>query len=90
LKGASDAEALRELEERIAEYGEAARARKISVRSRWGFAVAAALAGSAAVAVPPLGIPAALFSLGSLLPSRDIPNRLEVAAMFHDARRRFA
>ena len=88
LKGESDAEALREMEELIAEYREAARKMKIRVRARWGFAVAAALAGSAAVFVPPVGV-AALFGLGSLLPSRDIPERLEAAAMFHEARRRF-
>lgn len=89
LKGESDAEAMKQLEEHIAEYRKAARKRKIQIRSRWGLAVATALAGSAAVLAPPVGIPAALFGMGSLLPSREIPKRLEAAAMFHEARRRF-
>ncbi len=47
LKGESDAEALSLMEAMIAEYGQAARKRKIRVRLRWGFAVATAAAGAA-------------------------------------------
>jgi hypothetical protein len=87
LRGQSDAEALSEMEELIRAYAEAARKRKILIRSRWAFAVVAAAAGAAAALVPPVGIPAALFGLGALLPAPAIPKRLEAAAMFHQARR---
>lgn len=90
MKGESDAVALEGMEELIAECGEAAQKRRIRVRARWGFAVASALAGAAAVVVPPVGAAAALFGMGSLLPSGDIPKRLEAAAMFHQARRHFS
>jgi hypothetical protein len=90
LKGESDTEALRDIEALIKEYGEAARKKKISVRTRWGFAVAAAAAGSAAAFVPLVDIPAAHFGLGSLVSQHGVPKRLQTAAMFHEARRRFS
>jgi hypothetical protein len=90
MKGESDAAALEDMNELIGEYGKAAQKRRIRVRARWGFAVASALAGAAAVVVPPVGAAAALFGVGSLLPSGDIPKRLEAAAMFHEARRHFS
>jgi hypothetical protein len=76
------------MEALIDEYAEAARKRKIKVVLRWGFAVAAAVGGAAAVFVPPVGL-SAVFGLGALMPSSEIPKRLEAAAMFHEARRRF-
>jgi len=89
LIGRSDNEALANMETLIADYRRAATRRKIEIRSRWGLAVAAAAATAAAVFVPPLGIPAAAFGLGALIPSHNIPKRLEAAAMFYEARRRF-
>ena len=89
LHGVSDDDALADMEGLIADYRRAAARRKIEVSSRWGLAVATAAAGAAAVFVPPLGIPAAVFGLGSLIPSHKIPKRLEAAAMFYEARRRF-
>jgi hypothetical protein len=88
-KGQSDEDAERDMEALIKEYAEAARKRKITVAARFGFAVAATLGGVAAVFVPPAGL-AAAFGLGTLIPSREIPKRLEAAAMFHEARRRLA
>ncbi len=89
LRGTSDDAALADMEAMIADYHRAAQRRKIEVRIRWGLAVATAAAGAAAVVAPPAGIAAAVFGLGSLIPSRNIPKRLEAAAMFHEARRRF-
>ena len=89
LSGISDDTALANMEALITDYRRAATRRRIEVRSRWGLAVAAAAATAAAVFVPPLGIPAAVFGLGSLIPSHNIPKRLEAAAMFYEARRRF-
>jgi hypothetical protein len=89
LLGKSDDAALADMEAMIADYHRAARRLKIQVRSRWGLAVTAAAAGAAAAFVPPVGIPAAIFGLGSLIPSGNIPKSLEAAAMFHEARRRF-
>ena len=88
LKGESDVQAKERMEQLIREYAEAARRKKIRVRTRWASAVAAAVTGAAAVVVPPVGA-GALFGLGALLPSREVPKRLEAAAMFHGARRRF-
>lgn len=90
LRGIPDDAALANMEALIADFRRAATRRRIEVSSRWGLAVATAAAGVAAVFVPPLGIPAAVFGLGSLIPSRKIPKRLEVAAMFYEARRRFS
>lgn len=89
LRGWSDDTALANMEAMIADYRRAARRLKIEVRSRRGLAVAAAASGAVAVFVPPVGIAAAVFSLGSLLPTRGIPKELEAAAMFHEARRLF-
>lgn len=88
LRGQSDEQALRDMEALIEEYAHAARRRRINVALRWGFAVAAAVGGAAAVLVPPVGL-SAVFGLGALMPSRDIPKPLEAAAMFHEARRMF-
>src|SRR5262249_36782998 len=90
LSGRSDDAALADMEAMISDYRRAARRRKIEVRSRKGLAVAAAAAGAAAFFVPPVAIAAAVFGLGSLVPSHDIPQRLEAAAMFHEARKRFS
>jgi hypothetical protein len=90
LRGISDDTALANMEALIADYRSAAARRKIEVRSRWGLAVATAAAGATAVFVPPLGIPAAVFGLGALIPSHKIPKRLEAAAMFYEARKRFS
>lgn len=89
LLGKSDDAALADMEAMIADYRRAARRLKIEVRGRWGLAVAGAAAGAAAIFVPPVGIAAAVFGLGSLIPSHNIPKNLEAAAMFHEARRRF-
>lgn len=89
LLGRSDTAALADMEAMIADYRRAARRRNIEVRSRWGLAVAAAAAGLAGVFVPPAQMAAAAFGLGSFIPSRKIPDRLQAAAMFHEARRRF-
>ncbi len=85
IAGKSDVEARTEMEELMRQYAAVARKRRIRMRSRWAFAVSAAAVGAAAVAFPPLGIPAALFGLGALLPSGRIPRSLETAAMFHEA-----
>jgi hypothetical protein len=90
MEGKSDVEARAEMEELMRQYAAVARKRKIRVRSRWAFAVSAAAAGAAPVAFPPLGIPAALFGLGALLPSGNMPGNLKVAAMFHEASRRLS
>ena len=90
LRGTSDDAALADLEAMIADYRRAARRLKIEVRSRWGLAVAGAAAGALAVAFPPAGIAAAVLGLGSLVPAQQIPKELEAAAMFHEARKRFA
>ena len=89
LLGRSDDAALADMEAMIADYRRAARRQKIEIRTRWGLSVATAAAGAAAVFVPPVGIAAAVFGLGSFVPSHNIPKRLEAAAMFHEARRRF-
>jgi len=89
LTGKSDDAALADMEAMIADYRRAAKLLKIEVRSRWGLAVATAAASAAAVFVPPVGIAAAIFGLGSLIPPHKIPKNLEAAAMFHEARRRF-
>jgi hypothetical protein len=90
LMGRSDAEALREMESLIEEYREAARKRNIGLSTRWGFAIAAAAAAAAAAFVPLVGVPAGAFALGSLLAPHEIPKRLDAAAMFYEARRRFS
>jgi hypothetical protein len=88
LRGESDADALRDLEDLIRAYGDQARRRRIRVGLRYGFAVTAAVAGAVAVAVPPVGAAAAVFGLGSLIPDHQIPKRLTAAAMFYEARRK--
>jgi hypothetical protein len=90
LRGLSDPAALEEMEGLIADYRRAARRRKIHIRSRWGAAVAAAGAGVGAVFFPPAGIAAAVCGLGSLVRSPEVSTRLESAAMFHEARKRFS
>jgi hypothetical protein len=90
IEGKSDVEARTEMEELMRQYAAAARKRQIRLQSRWAFAVSAAAAGAAAVAFPPLGIPAALFGLGALLPSGKMPKNLSAAAMFHEASRRLS
>jgi len=90
IAGKSDVEARTEMEELVRQYAAVARKRKIRMRSRWAFAVSAAAVGAAAVAFPPLGIPAALFGLGALVPSGKIPRNLRAAAMFHEASMRLS
>jgi hypothetical protein len=90
MEGKSDVAARTEMEKLMRQYAAVARKRKIRIRSRWAFAVSAAAAGAAAVAFPPLGIPAALFGLGTLLPSGKMPKDLKAAAMFHEASRRLS
>ena len=90
MAGKSDVEARTEMEELMRQYAAVARKRKIRMQSRWAFAVSAAAAGAAAVAFPPLGIPAALFGLGALLPSGRIPRNVKAAAMFHEASMRLS
>ena len=90
LFGRSDDEALADMEAMIADYQRAARRLKIEVSSRWGLCVAGAAAAATAVFVPPVGIAAAVLGLGSLIPSHKIPQSLEAAAIFHEARRRFS
>jgi hypothetical protein len=89
LRHRSDADALRDMELLIKDYAEAARKRKIIVAARWGFAIAAAVGGAAAPFVPLLGL-SAVCSIGALVPTPEIPKRLEAAAVFHEARKRFA
>jgi hypothetical protein len=88
LKGKSDEEALREMEEMLRSYSEAARKLKIANAVRTGVAVAAAIGGAAAVLFPPAGA-TALFGLASLKQPKPVPKKLEAAAIFHEARRRF-
>lgn len=88
MEGKSDVEARVEMEKLMRQYAAVARKRNIRIRSRWAFAVSAAVAGAAAAAFPPLGIPAALFGLGTLLPLGNVPSDLKAAAMFHEAKRK--
>jgi len=90
LRGRSDASAVAEMEGLIADYRRAAKRKGIETRSRWGLAVAGIAAGVAAAFVPPIGVAAAACGVGALIPNRPIPKRLEAAAMFHEARKRFA
>lgn len=90
IAGKSDVGARTEMEEMMRRYAAVARKRNIRIRSRWAFAVSAAVVGAAAVAFPPLGIPAALFGLGALVPSGKIPRDLKAAAMFHEASMRLS
>jgi hypothetical protein len=87
-KGQSDADALKDLEDLIKDYKQAARKRTIQVRLQWASIVAAAVGGAAAVVVPPVGV-SALFGLAALRSPRPIPKNLEAAALFYTARRRF-
>jgi hypothetical protein len=92
LSGKTDAQALREMREAIKQYAAAVRKLKIKVASEYGFAVIAAALGAAAVTFPLLGAPAAFAGLGSFALSKsqkDVPDSLKMAAMFHDARKRF-
>jgi hypothetical protein len=88
IKGQSDDEAQRDMEALTAEYAEAARKLKLATAVRTGVAVVVAVGGAAALAFPPAGL-TAVFGLATLKSPKPIPNRLEAAAIFHEARKRF-
>jgi hypothetical protein len=93
LRGANPNEAAREMEDAIADYGDAVRRAKIKTAVENAFLVTTAVAPVAALAFPPLGIVAAFSGLGHVIASKalrpDRPAKFEMAAMFHDARKRF-
>lgn len=89
-KGQSDDQARKDMEDMIKAYAAEARKRRIRVAARYGFAIAAAAAGglAAAIVAPPAGMAAAAFSLGALIPHKNVPQQYQAAAMFYEARRR--
>lgn len=93
LAGAPPEEALKDLEDVIADYRAAMTRVKFSTVSRYAFAVLGAGAGAAALAFPPMAVVGAFAGLGSFVAAERGPRRpassLEAGAIFHDARRRF-
>ena len=91
--GQTSNELREEMEQTIEQYKAAVLKLKFATVARHGFAVATAGLGVAAVFNPDLGIPGAFTGLGSYVVTeamaKEIPERLKVAAMFHDARKRF-
>ena len=93
LTGKPANQAIREMSEAIDDYRAAVRKSKVKHGTEYAFAIASATLGVAAVALPPLGIPAAFAGLGAFVVSKSaqnvMPQKLKIAAMFHDARKRF-
>jgi hypothetical protein len=96
LAGKTHDEALKDMEELINDYRAAVRKSKITTGAKYGFAVISAGATlAAATAFPPIAVAGvgAFATMGSFVAAEtvktQIPERLQVAAMFHDARKRF-
>lgn len=89
LEGASEADSLKDMERLLEAYEAAAKKRKIQVVRQWACVAGAAVTGVAAVPFPPAGAAAAAFGAAAAVPAPKIPKRLEAAALFHEARRRF-
>jgi hypothetical protein len=93
LAGKTGDEMVKDLEDAISQYREAIRKSKIITGVKYAFAVVSAGLGVAAVAVPPLGIPAAFAGLGSFvvgeLAHGEVAQHLKIAAMFYDTRKQF-
>jgi hypothetical protein len=81
------------MEQTIEQYKAAVLKLKFATVAKHGFAIATAGLGVAAVLNPLFGIPGVFTGLGSYVVTeamaKEIPERLKVAAMFHDARKRF-
>jgi hypothetical protein len=92
-RGNTSPEVVREMEDTIQDYRDAVSRSNIITGVKYAFAVVTAVSGAAAFAMPLLGIPAAFAGFGAFVIEerfqREIPEKLQVAAMFHDARKRF-
>jgi hypothetical protein len=86
-------EILAEMEEAIQDYRDAIRRSNRMTRYEYAFAAVTAGTGVGTVAFPLMAIPAAFAGLGMFLARKGaqekIPENVQVAAMFHDARKRF-
>jgi hypothetical protein len=86
-------EVLAEMEEAIQDYRDAIRRRNEMTRYEYAFAAVIAATGAATTVLPLMAIPAALAGLGVFMAQKglqeEIPEKVRVAAMFHDARKRF-
>jgi hypothetical protein len=92
VSGASPQEASEEMEEIIQDYRSAVRRSRIPTVAKHAFAVVSAAADIAALAFPPLAAGGIFATLGSYVVESvegEVPENLKVAAMFHDARKRF-
>jgi hypothetical protein len=93
LRGASPEEAREEMEAAISDYSRAVRRKRIKTAVKNAFLITTAAAPVGALALGPLAIVGAFSGLGHLIASKalrpEAPEQLEMAAMFHDARKRF-
>jgi hypothetical protein len=92
LSGRSPQEASEEMEEIIQDYRSAVDRSKIPTVAKYAFAVVSAAADIAALVFPPLAAGSIFATLGSLVSESvegEVSENLKIAAMFHEARKRF-
>lgn len=93
LSGKAPQEVVEEMEDVTQNYRSAVRKTKIATSAKYAFAAITAGLGAGALFAPVLGAAGAFAGFGSFVVSElaqgKIPEKLKVAAMFHDARMRF-